>query len=68
MRVETSVSVPRVSIGNREVRDRLIADARTRLVEMGVASEAALTEEPAMMVSDADGASLRVNVTFTWEA
>lgn len=67
MRVETTVAVPKAAIRHREAHGRLITEARTRLVELGLASDDALAEEPVMVVSDGDHAAHWVNVTFRWE-
>ena len=66
MRVETTVTVPRATVHNRDVHPQLIEEARARLISSGLATEDALAEEPAMMVSSGDLSSHWVNVTFSW--
>lgn len=66
MRVETTVTVPLVTVHDAAAHAQLITEARVRLVELGLASEDALAEEPSVVVSRGDLASHLVNVTVSW--
>jgi hypothetical protein len=59
--------VPTAVARNHAVQGRLIAEARTRLVEMGLATQGGLAEEPAMDLSDDDPDPQWTNVTVSWE-
>lgn len=66
MRVATTVTVPLVAVHDPAAHARLITEARIRLVELGLATEDALAEEPSVVVARGDLASHLVNVTFSW--
>lgn len=66
MLVEITIAVPKAVVRNQEVHGRLIAEARTRLVELGHTTQGWLAKEPAMQVSDGDLGSGWVDVTFSW--
>ncbi|HEV7148636.1 MAG TPA: hypothetical protein VGN48_16715 [Pedococcus sp.] len=67
MRVETTIAVPKAVVRNQEVHGRLVTEARTRLVELGQATQGGLAREPVMHVSDGDIGSGWVDVTFSWD-
>ena len=70
MNVEHSVSVNRAALENETVRRHLVEEARTRLIELGLATAEQLRGEPRMVRSPepyVGNESLGwVNVTFGW--
>ena len=54
MHVQHSVTVPRSVIHNRESRAQIIAEARDRLVRLGLATQEELAGEPSILTSASD--------------
>lgn len=70
MNVETSVTVTRAALENEAMRRHLVEQARTRLIELGLATAEQLVGEPRVSRSPqpyvGNEALGWVNVTFGW--
>ena len=70
MNVETSVTVTKATLENETLRRHLVEEARTRLIELGLATAEQLRGEPRMSRSPQPYVGNEwlgwVNVTFRW--